>query len=380
METSLPRSELHRVSRQMLLPGFGLSQQESLHNAHVLVVGIGGLGCPIVQQLAAAGIGKMTLIDHDTVDITNIHRQILFSADDCGQPKVEVAARRAQALQPGIVIEARNEALTARNACELVAGADIVLDGSDTFASKYLVADAAEIVGTPLVWGTVLGFHGDVALWYSGPRERGVGLRDVFPYQLPADAVPTCATAGVLGVTTSVVGGLMSTTALAWLSGLDRAVGKVLSYDAIPATIRQIQAVADPQRSLTTSLSDYAAAASCEFSEESTAKENSLLLQRVLAGEAALLDIREPHEVLLDPFPPRYSPHMVPLSSIVSEDGARAALLDATQTQSQRTIVVACASGQRSQQFIAQYNDLAVQASITLLNLPGGNNKRKEST
>ncbi|NLZ59010.1 MAG: hypothetical protein GX898_12100, partial [Corynebacterium sp.] len=188
---SLPDTELRRTARQLALPGWGMEQQERLHRSHVLVIGGGGLGCPAMQSLASAGIGHITVIDDDTVDITNIHRQILFGASDVGRPKVEVVAERLRDLQPDIAVTALRERLTVDNAVELVGGVDLVLDGSDSFATKYLVADAAEITGTPLVWGTVLRFRGDVCLFADG-----VGLRDLFPVQPTGDSIPDCATAG----------------------------------------------------------------------------------------------------------------------------------------------------------------------------------------
>ena len=169
----LPERELKRTARQMNLRGFGPEQQQRLYDAHVLVIGAGGLGCPVMQTLAATGVGRITVWDDDTVDLTNIHRQILFGADDVGRPKVDVAAERARALQPDLTIYPVRDRLTTDNAVDYVGGCDLVLDGSDTFATKYLVADAAEITGTPLVWGTVLRFHGDVALWHSGAASRG---------------------------------------------------------------------------------------------------------------------------------------------------------------------------------------------------------------
>ena len=169
---ALPDYELRRIARHLALPGFGLEQQERLHNAHVLVIGAGGLGCPLMQSLASAGVGTITVIDDDTVDITNIHRQILFGADDVGKLKVEVAAQRLEELQPGITVNALAQRLNTDNAVELVGSVDLVLDGSDSFSTKYLVADAAEITGTPLIWATVLRFHGDLALFHSGPIAR----------------------------------------------------------------------------------------------------------------------------------------------------------------------------------------------------------------
>ena len=248
----LPESEMRRVARQLALPGYGPEQQEALHRAHVLVIGAGGLGCPAMQSLASAGVGHITVIDDDTVDLTNIHRQILFGASDVGRVKVEVAAERLAELQPGIEVTALNERLTVANAVSLVGSVDLVIDGSDSFQTKYLVADAAEITGTPLVWGTVLRFHGDVCLFTSGPSARGVGLRDLFPTQPPG--IEDCATAGVLGATTAVVGGLLATTAIGYLTGLDVVPGRMLSYDAFPGSTRTFRIAADPTRELVTSL------------------------------------------------------------------------------------------------------------------------------
>lgn len=170
---ALPETELLRAARHLALPGFGIEQQQRLYNSHVLVIGAGGLGCPLMQSLASAGVGTITVFDDDTVDITNIHRQILFGADDVDKLKVEVAAERLKQLQPGITINALAKRLTTDNAVQLVGSVGLVLDGSDSFSTKYLVADAAEITGTPLVWATVLRFHGDLALSHSGAASSG---------------------------------------------------------------------------------------------------------------------------------------------------------------------------------------------------------------
>ncbi|WP_350354608.1 ThiF family adenylyltransferase [Corynebacterium aquatimens] len=161
----------------MNLPGFSIREQERLHNAHVLVIGAGGLGCPVMQALAATGVGEITVVDDDVVSLSNIHRQILFGAADVGRKKVEVAAERLRELQPGITIHAVDGRLDEANIVEHLEGIDVLIDGSDTFTTKFLAADAAEITGTPLVWGSVLRYRGDVALWWSGsgaPAVRGV--------------------------------------------------------------------------------------------------------------------------------------------------------------------------------------------------------------
>ncbi|KAB1504006.1 ThiF family adenylyltransferase [Corynebacterium sp. 320] len=366
--TELPADELKRVARQLNLPGFGMEQQVALHQAHVLIIGAGGLGCPALQQLAAAGVGRITLIDDDVVDLTNIHRQILFGAEDVGKPKVAVAAERARQLQPGIQIETVQKRLTVDNAVQLCADADLVLDGSDNFATKYLVADACEITSTPLVWGTVLRFHGDVAVWHSGANARdgrGVGLRDLFPQSPDAGSVPDCATAGVLGVTTSVIAGLMTTAAILWITGLEQVQGKVTSYEALGARFHSYTVAADPGRTLETSLGQHQRQDIVpeEHPADETVRE---LLNRVRSGEAVLVDIREPHEVVVDSLPPEplgVPSVNIPLSTINDQEE----FLRAWQEYDERPTVVMCASGRRSARFVESFGSLA-----TLLDLPGG--------
>ncbi|MHA2789263.1 ThiF family adenylyltransferase [Corynebacterium sp. S7] len=355
---TLPKAELHRTARQLALPGYGLEQQTRLHNSHVLVIGAGGLGCPAMQSLASAGVGTITVIDDDTVDISNIHRQILFGASDVGKPKVEVAATRLAELQPGIKVNAINDRLRSDNALAIADGVDLILDGSDSFTTKYLVADTAEITGTPLLWGTVLRFHGDVALFNSGPHTRGIGLRDLFPEQPDADSVPDCATAGVLGATTAVVGSLMATQAIAFLAGLNGVEpGLMLSYDALPATMRSFKITADPHRELVTSLQSNYGAASCTM----TAATQSLL-DDVRAGLLTALDIREPHEVLLADLPQDLPSLKLPLSQIHSEQVVTDALAGSGR------VLVYCASGKRSADFVERYRHLGTE----LVSLPGG--------
>ncbi|WP_018298070.1 ThiF family adenylyltransferase [Corynebacterium lubricantis] len=358
VETQLPEAELHRTARQLALPGFGLKQQKRLHNAHVLVIGAGGLGCPAMQSLASAGVGTISVIDDDTVDLSNIHRQILFGASDVGRVKVEVARERLEELQPGITVHAINDRLRPDNALELFKGVDLVLDGSDSFTTKYLVADAAEITGTPLMWGTVLRFHGDVALFNSSPGHRGVGLRDLFPAQPDADSVPDCATAGVLGATTAVVGSLMATQTIAFLAGLDGVEpGRMLSYDALPATMRSFQIAADPDRELVTKLQPDYGAPTCSIDSATQS-----LIDDVRAGNLTALDIREPHEILVADLPADAPSVKLPLSTISSEQAV------ADMLTGHDRMLVYCASGKRSADFVERYRHLGVE----LISLPGG--------
>lgn len=372
----LPQDELQRVARQLNLPGFSMDHQRCLYNSHVLIIGAGGLGCPALQQLAAAGVGEITLIDADSVDITNIHRQILFGAGDIGQPKVAVAARRAKDLQPGITIHELQQRLTPDNALELFRTVDLVVDGSDTFATKYLAADAAEITGTPLVWGTVLRYEGQAALWHSGPgapHDRGVGLRDFFPEQPSSDFAPDCATAGVFGVTTSIIAGLMVTRALAHLSGCETPVGQVSSYRALAATLRNLSVGADPERQLITGLHSVYAEPPCAASID-----NAAVINLLASDQVAALDVREPHEVAIKQWP-RAQPTLFPLSELRGNDHTAPlpeALPDETAEKlfNAPQMVVACASGVRSQQFIVAYGLQAARHGTELINLPGGIN------
>lgn len=363
--------ELRRVARQLNL--ITAAQQERLHEARVLVIGAGGLGCPLMQSLAAVGVGHIRLLDDDTVDVTNIHRQVLFGAGDVDRPKVEVAAERLAALQPGIVVDAEQARLTTGNALAECGAVDLVIDGSDTFATKYLSADACEATGTPLVWGTVLRFAGQAALWHSGPGsagDRGVGLRDFFPEQPDAAFAPDCATAGVLGATTAVVGNLMATEAVKYLAGLTRpdgtpasTPGRVLDYDALAGTVRALSVRADTAREPVTGVRDFYGAA-CAASIDDVAldpgrAEAHRLLDEVRAGEAVAVDVREPHEVLVEDLD---CPSVkLPLSRLNPD-----ALAEAVGPAGK--VVVYCASGVRSGMVV----DNVELDGVEIVSLPGG--------
>lgn len=345
----LSKDELARTARQRLLPGFGDAAQERLNAAHVLVVGAGGLGCPALQQLAAAGIGRITIIDSDTVDISNLHRQVLFGVGDLGKPKAEVAAARARELAPELTITALKERLGSSTVLDLCSEADLVLDGSDTFDTKYLVADACELTSTPLAWGTVLRYGGQAALWHSGNAcadGRGVGLRDLFPAPPSGEALE-CSTAGVLGATTSVIAGLMATAALGWLGKLphyEELRGRLTSYEALPGSFRTLRVGADPDRPLVTALPG-----------------RHTPPPELVTGRAALLDISEEPN-----FP--YAAVTLPWHTVTDDDAVRRAL----SACASELVYVACPSGGRSAGFVLRYADLAADMGIELRNLPGG--------
>lgn len=325
-----------------------------------------------MQQLAAAGVGEISVIDDDTVDLTNIHRQILFGTQDVGRSKVDVAAEKLEQLQPGIVVHAIRDRLTADNAVDYLRGVDILVDGSDTFATKFLAADAAEITGTPLVWGSVLRFRGDCAVWWSGPgAESGVGMRDLYPLQPDPDSVPDCATAGVLGVTTSVVAGLMSTELIQFATGMNRdRVGLLSIYDALTSSITHFRVPHDPARELTTQLQHNYGGAACALPG---AEDTAAMFDDLRAGAVAI-DVREAGEAAIDDFFFDATAKHYHLPTTVWQEDPEAArsLLDSLQGAGLSDAWVYCASGKRSASFISAFAEEAEQRGIMLHNVAGG--------
>jgi len=228
----LAPDERRRASRHLLLDGFGPAAQERLAGARVLVVGAGGLGSAVLPYLAAAGVGVLGVLDDDVVDASNLQRQVLHGTADVGRAKTASAADALRALRPALEVVEHRERLDAGNARRLLAGYDVVVDGSDTFATRYAVSDAAAALGLPVVWGTVLGWDGQVAVWWSAaPGGRGITYPDVFGPQPPEGE--SCDTVGVLGPACGVVGATMAVEAVKLLTGTgDVALGRLLVYDA----------------------------------------------------------------------------------------------------------------------------------------------------
>lgn len=227
-EESFGREELMRYDRQMIMPGFGKQKQLLLKNARVLVVGAGGLGCPVLSYLAAAGVGTIGIIDFDKVELSNLHRQILYSHDDVGKPKAEVAAQKIKAQNKFIDAVVHAELLRDENAEQLISQYDLVIDGSDNFLTRYLVNDTCMKLNKPLVYGSILQYEGQVAVFnYKGSKN----LRDLFPEAPNPDDVPSCAEAGVLGALPGVAGSIMVSHALKILLGENVAVNELLVFD-----------------------------------------------------------------------------------------------------------------------------------------------------
>lgn len=236
--------ERTRYARHLLLPGFGASAQRRLRAARVLVVGAGGLGSPALLYLAAAGVGRIGVVDDDAVELTNLQRQVIHTVDEVGRPKTGSAARAVAALNPDVEVVEHRARLGAGNALDVLADYDLVLDGADSFATRYLVGDACVRLGMPHVWGSVYRYDGQASVWFAG---EGPCYRCVFPAEPPAGSVPSCSTGGVLGTTCGVIGSVMAGEAVKLVTGVgEPLVGRLLLHDALRQEWGSLPVSADP--------------------------------------------------------------------------------------------------------------------------------------
>jgi adenylyltransferase/sulfurtransferase len=337
MNTMAGRGELRRYSRHLLIPEVGLAGQERLTAARVLVIGAGGLGSPVLAYLAAAGVGRILIVDDDTVDVTNLQRQILYETADVGASKALCAAERLRALNPQIAIDALPTRFDAANARELVRLVDVVVDGSDTFATRYLVNDACVLEGKPDVHGAIFRFDGQVSV-FGAPG--GPCYRCLYPEPPPEHLVPTCAEGGVLGVLAGIVGSFQATEALKLLLGIGTPlIGRVLLIDALDARVREIRVARDPACPLCGDAPTIREVGTLPEGAPLPAGVPELELDALADardGGTILLDVREPHERALGEIPGA-------LAIPASELEARLHELDTA-----RTYVVACRIGAKS--------------------------------
>lgn len=302
-ELTLPERE--RYARHLILRDFGPEAQRRVRAARVLVIGAGGLGSPIMLYLAAAGIGHITVIDDDMVEVSNLHRQVIHGMSTLGVPKAESAAARVADLADLVEIDPRVERLDPGNVRDYVASCDVVVDGSDNFATRYLVADACEIEGVPLVWGTLDRYRAQVSVFWSAPPEgyEPVGLRDVYPQPPAPGTVPSCGEAGILGALTGQVGSLMAMQTLWLITGVAEPVlGRLVLIDSLATTQRSLRVSADPSRPRTSALAPADIEQSCEVAPADDAGPGVVevgvdeVARRLGAPGTVLLDVREAGE------------------------------------------------------------------------------------
>jgi sulfur-carrier protein adenylyltransferase/sulfurtransferase len=338
----LSAEESRRYQRHLSLPGFGLVAQEKLKAGMVLVVGAGGLGCPALLYLAAAGVGRLVVVDPDTVETSNLQRQVLYTESDVGQPKAEAAARRLRELNGFVDVLAVAQRMCRENALELIGACDVVIDGSDNFATRYLVNDACVLANRPFVYGAIQGFEGQLSVlnWRGGPT-----YRCLFPEPPPSESAPNCAEAGVLGVLPGIVGTWMAGEAIKILTGVGEPLsGKLLLWNALTMNVQTLGLAAEPSSRAIRELPPDSESASCASAGwEIDAAELRRLLR---AGAVQLLDVREDWERQADAIHP--SLH-IPLGMLwhASSEQLLAGL------QAHQPTVVYCAAGVRSLHAVA---------------------------
>lgn len=359
----LTAAEAARYARHLTLPGVGVEGQRRLRAARVLVVGAGGLGAPTLLYLAAAGVGTLGVIDDDLVDLSNLQRQVLHRTGDVGRPKAESARDALLRLDPALHVEAYVDRLDGGNALELFGAYDLVLDGADNFATRYLCNDAAELTGTPLVWGSIFRFQGQVSVFWPG---EGPMLRDLFPDIPPADSVPSCADGGVFGALCGSIGAAMATEAIKVICGLgEPLVGRVLVHDALRADQHTLRLVPDPDRPPVTSLDGaIEACAGAAGPRVDTATVTEVAAARAEGAAPVLLDVREDWERQVVTVPDDV---WVPLDEVRAGGWESVAgLLDGAED-----VVVYCRSGRRSAEAV-RLLQADVPDGVRLRSLTGG--------
>ena len=308
--TELSVDEVRRYSRHLIIPDVGMSGQKRLKNAKVLCVGAGGLGSPALMYLAAAGVGTLGIVEFDTVDESNLQRQIIHGQKDIGRSKAESARDSVLEINPYVNVQLHEVRLDSTNVMEIFAGYDLIVDGTDNFATRYLVNDACVLLNKPYVWGSIYRFDGQASVFWA---EHGPCYRCLYPEPPPPGMVPSCAEGGVLGVLCASIGSIQVTEAIKLLAGIgDPLVGRLMVYDALEMTYRQVKIHKDPQCAVcgvnptVTELIDYEAFCgsisdlAAEAAKDSTISVRDLksMLDARDRGEDdfLLIDVREPGE------------------------------------------------------------------------------------
>jgi len=349
--------EVKRYSRHLIIPEVGMAGQKRLKNARVLAVGAGGLGSPTLVYLAAAGVGTLGIVEFDVVDESNLQRQIIHGHSDIGRSKAESARDSVKEINPYVDVVLHEERLDSTNILEIFAQYDLIVDGTDNFATRYLVNDAAVLLGKPYVWGSIYRFDGQISVFWA---EHGPCYRCLYPEPPPPGMVPSCAEGGVLGVMAGTIGTLQVNEAIKLLTGVgEPLVGTLMVYDALESSFRRVRVRKDPdcavcgERATVTELIDYDAfcgtisAEAAEAARESTISVTDLkqMLEERHGGQRdfVLIDVREPAEYEIVSIPGAV---LIPKNEFL--------LGQALETMPQdKPIVLHCKSGMRSAEVLA---------------------------
>ena len=338
--TEFSPQEISRYRRQLSLAGFGKDAQAKLRDSHVAVIGAGGLGSPALLYLAGAGVGKITIFDSDTVDVSNLHRQVIHTTDKIGVNKAESARQQMVALNPEITVEVVSQRLDENNILGHLRGTDVVLDGTDNFATRYNASWACAILGIPHVWASILGFDAQLTVFYA---DNGPIYEDLFPIPPAPGSVPSCSQAGVLGPTVGIVGSAMALEAMKLITGVGTPlIGKIAYFTALEGTWEYIPLVGNPE--VTERVRTTGPTQGAEAFEEPPVDNAVPTVAEVdgIPDNALIIDVRNPDEVEMFAIPGSVK---FPLPRIV--DGETPEEIASAQAKS-LPVVVHCAGGIRS--------------------------------
>lgn len=348
---SLSVDEVRRYSRHIIIPEVGMIGQKRMKNARVLVVGAGGLGSPALLYLAAAGVGTIGIVEFDEVDESNLQRQVIHGQSDIGRPKGESARDSVLEINPYTNVVLHPDRLDSENVFEIFSQYDLIVDGTDNFATRYLVNDAAVILGKPYVWGSIYRFEGQASVFWA---EHGPNYRDLYPEPPPPGMVPSCAEGGVLGVLCASIGSIMGTEAVKLIMGIgEPLVGRLMVYDALEMSYRTLKIRKDPAGELPTELIDYEAFCGSISDDAADAAKGSTISVRDLEGMLAaresgeanfvLVDVREPNEWDISRIP---GAELIPKGEFMMGDAL-------SKLPQDKQTVIYCKSGIRSAEVLA---------------------------
>lgn len=363
----LSSDEVSRYSRHLLIPDVGMIGQRRLKSSKVLVIGAGGLGSPALLYLAAAGIGTLGVIDFDVVESSNLQRQVIHKVSTLGQLKSESAAAAIRDLNPYVDVRIHSQRLEPDTAVELFAQYDLILDGTDNFATRYLVNDACVLAGKPYVWGSIFRFEGQASVfWENAPGDAGLNYRDLYPEPPPPEIAPSCSEGGVFGILCASIASIMATEAIKLITGIGESLlGRLMVYDALEMSYRQIRLRRDPNRKPVTQLTDYQAFCGLLHvpgqvkSDIPSITPQELHALRERTGDVLLIDVRERTE--WDIAHISGALHMPKSPTLASDIEARFG--------KQSSLVLHCKSGARSK---AVLSDLQALGFVNVRNLEGG--------
>ena len=363
---NLSPDERGRYARHLILPEVGLAGQERLKAASVICIGAGGLGSPLLLYLAAAGVGRIGIVDGDAVELSNLQRQVIHGSDALGRSKAKSAAARLHELNPHCRIDVHDVMLDITNVMDLIAAYDVVCDGTDNFASRYLINDACVLSGKPLIYGSVQRFEGQVTVFNCNLESPN--FRDLLPVPPSPGEIPSCSEAGVMGVMPGLIGLLQATETIKLITGIGRCLdGRLLVVDALSMRFRELKLRRDPDRAPIKDLIDYAQfcdAATTEMDPSAMETISVTELKALLdgdAGDLALVDVRNPAEAEIVVIP---SAVLIPLSTIESGEA-----IDQVRSLAEgRRLFVHCKLGMRS----AKAVQMLAEHGIFAINVTGG--------